>query len=50
MLLARDAPGDRARGGELLTEAVSTYEELGMGVWAERARGLAADQPKSSTR
>jgi hypothetical protein len=50
MLLARDAPGDRERAGELLTEAISTYEELGMGVWAERARAVADDQSESSTR
>jgi tetratricopeptide (TPR) repeat protein len=50
MLLARNAPGDRGRAGDLLTEAISSYEELGMDVWAERARGLADDQSESSTR
>jgi DNA-binding SARP family transcriptional activator/tetratricopeptide (TPR) repeat protein len=50
MLLARDAPGDRERAGGLLGEAISIYEELGMDVWAERARALADDQSESSTR
>ena len=50
MLLARDAPGDRERAGELLAEAISTYEELGMGVWAERARARADGRSERSTR
>jgi tetratricopeptide (TPR) repeat protein len=50
MLLARDAAGDRGRAGELLTEAISTYEELGMGVWADRARALADDRSESAAR
>ena len=50
MLLARDGPGDRERAGEFLTEAISTYEELGMDSWAERARVLAGGQSESSTR
>ena len=50
MLLARDAPGDRERAGQLLAEAISTYEELGMGVWAERARARADGRSERSTR
>jgi tetratricopeptide (TPR) repeat protein len=50
MLLARSAPGDRERAGELLTEAISTYEQLGMSVWTDRARGLAGDRSERSTR
>jgi tetratricopeptide (TPR) repeat protein len=40
MLLARHRPGDRARALELLDEAVSTYEELGMDSWARAAAAL----------
>jgi eukaryotic-like serine/threonine-protein kinase len=50
MLLARNAPGDGDRTRELFSEAISTYEELGMGVWADRARALAGDRPGSATR
>jgi hypothetical protein len=45
MLLESD--GKRAR--ELLAEAISTYEKLGMSVWADRARGLAGDRSARST-
>ena len=40
MLLARGEPGDRERANVLLAEARSTYGELGMDVWAERASAL----------
>ena len=44
MLLARDGPGDRERAEGLLTDAISTYEELGMESWAKRAVALAEGQ------
>jgi hypothetical protein len=34
VLLARDAPGDREAAGDLLREALATYQELGMTVAA----------------
>ena len=37
MLLARDAPADRERALELIAAALTTYRELGMEGWAERA-------------
>jgi DNA-binding SARP family transcriptional activator len=40
MLLARDAPGDTVRALELLAEAVTTYQELGMESWAQAATEL----------
>jgi DNA-binding SARP family transcriptional activator len=40
MLLDRDAAGDRARGTELIGEALATYRELGMQSWAEKASEL----------
>jgi hypothetical protein len=40
MLLARDAPGDMGRALELLAEAVTTYQELGMESWAQAATEL----------
>jgi tetratricopeptide (TPR) repeat protein len=40
MLLARNQAGDRERALELLTEAVSTYQELGMESWAQAATAL----------
>jgi hypothetical protein len=40
MLLARDAPADRGRALELIAAALTTYRELGMEGWAERASEL----------
>jgi tetratricopeptide (TPR) repeat protein len=40
MLLARDAPADRGRALELIAAALTTYRELGMESWAERASEL----------
>jgi tetratricopeptide (TPR) repeat protein len=40
MLLARGRPGDYERALELLAEAVTTYQELGMESWAQAAREL----------
>ena len=37
MLLARDAPSDRARARELLTTALDAYRALGMKPWEARA-------------
>jgi tetratricopeptide (TPR) repeat protein len=34
VLLARDGPGDRETAGDLLREALATYQELGMTVAA----------------
>jgi DNA-binding SARP family transcriptional activator len=50
LLLTRDAPEDRERAGELLTEAIAVYEQLDMSFWADRARALAGAQSESSTR
>jgi DNA-binding SARP family transcriptional activator len=41
MLLARDAAADRERALELIAAALTTYRELGMEGWAERASELA---------
>ena len=41
MLLARGAPGDRARASPLLAEAVARYDALGMPAFAQRVRSLA---------
>ena len=46
MLLARHQPGDITRALELLDEAVSTYQELGMDSWA---RAAALKQPTLPT-
>jgi tetratricopeptide (TPR) repeat protein len=40
MLLARDASADRERALELIAAALTTYRELGMEGWAERASEL----------
>jgi hypothetical protein len=40
MLLARDQPGDREKARELLDDAVSIYQELGMESWAHAATEL----------
>jgi eukaryotic-like serine/threonine-protein kinase len=40
MLFARDAPADRERALELIAAALTTYRELGMEAWAERASEL----------
>ncbi len=40
MLLARRRRGDKARARDLLADAAGTAEALGMGVVAQRARGL----------
>jgi DNA-binding SARP family transcriptional activator/tetratricopeptide (TPR) repeat protein len=52
VLLARDASGDRERAGDLLRDALSTYQELGMtasaGKVSTRLRQLAA-QPLPET-
>jgi hypothetical protein len=40
MLLARRRRGDKARARDLLADAVGTADALGMGVVAQRARGL----------
>ena len=40
MLLARDAPGDRERAGELLDSALATYRELGMDFQAAKIAAL----------
>jgi tetratricopeptide (TPR) repeat protein len=50
MLLVRDEPGDAEHAHELLAEAISAYEELGMKTWAKRAGALAGGQSESSTR
>jgi hypothetical protein len=50
MLLPGNAPGDRGRAGGLLTEAISSYEELGMGVWADLARARADGRSEGATR
>ena len=42
MLLARDRPGDTARALELLDQAVSIYQHLGMDSWAQAASRDAA--------
>ena len=44
MLLARGEPGDRERASGLLAEALATYRELGMEVWAGRAAALDAPE------
>lgn len=41
MLLARDAPGDRERASDLLSEVIATCGRLGMASLQERARTLA---------
>jgi tetratricopeptide (TPR) repeat protein len=40
MLLTRDQPGDKERALQLLAEAVTTYQELGMESWAHAAAEL----------
>jgi tRNA A-37 threonylcarbamoyl transferase component Bud32/tetratricopeptide (TPR) repeat protein len=40
MLMERDAPGDAQRARELLSEAVTSYEEVGMPKHAQRALDL----------
>ncbi|MGH2600455.1 MAG: helix-turn-helix domain-containing protein, partial [Dehalococcoidia bacterium] len=40
MLLKRRAPGDAGRARGLIAAATATYDELGMDVWAAKARGL----------
>lgn len=40
MLLRRDRPGDKERALELLAQAVTTYQELGMEGWVQAGRGL----------
>jgi len=40
MLLARDEPGDREKGLELLTQALDTAQELGMKALVEKALAL----------
>ena len=40
MLLDRDEVGDAARGTELIGQALTTYRELGMQSWAEKASEL----------
>ena len=40
MLLARDPDADRDKAGQLLSQAMRTYRELGMDKWAARAGAL----------
>jgi tetratricopeptide (TPR) repeat protein len=40
MLLARGEAGDRKRARELIREALTTYRELGMNSWADKAAEL----------
>jgi tetratricopeptide (TPR) repeat protein len=40
LLLARNQPGDRSRGRELINDALTTYRQLEMGSAAEQAQGL----------
>jgi hypothetical protein len=49
MLLARDQPGDKERALELLAEAVTAYQELGMESWAEAATRLQQPPRLTST-
>jgi hypothetical protein len=42
MLIDRNAPGDRDRARELLTEAIERYRRLGMPMQLELAQGLLA--------
>lgn len=44
MLLARENRANRVRALDLLAEASSSYRELGMTVWAERAESLRGKQ------
>jgi tetratricopeptide (TPR) repeat protein len=51
MLLARDAPGDRDRAGDMLVAALETARALGMATLAarvEKAAGLAPSAPRSA--
>jgi DNA-binding SARP family transcriptional activator len=40
LLLIRNQPGDRERGLELIREAITTYQQLGMNQWAAQATEL----------
>jgi hypothetical protein len=45
VLLARDAPGDRKAAGDLLREALATFEELGMTVAAGKITATHTTRP-----
>jgi tetratricopeptide (TPR) repeat protein len=45
VLLARDAPGDREAAGDLLREALATFEELGMTVAAGKITATHTTRP-----
>jgi hypothetical protein len=49
MLLARDQPGDKERALEMLAEAVTAYQELGMESRAEAATRLQQPPRLTST-
>jgi hypothetical protein len=40
MLMYRDALGDREKAGQLLAQALATYNELGMKTYAARTSSL----------
>jgi DNA-binding SARP family transcriptional activator/tetratricopeptide (TPR) repeat protein len=46
MLVARNDPGDRDRGRQLLALAIDGYKRLGMKTWAERAAAELAAAPR----
>ncbi len=50
MLLRRGRRGDAGQARELLAAAVATYDALGMGYWAEKARALLADRRLAAAR
>lgn len=43
MLMDRDAPGDRDKARQLLTEAVAMYKKIGMPKHIEMAEALLAE-------
>lgn len=45
VLLARDGPGDREIAGDLLREALATYQELGMTVAEGKVTAVVAKPP-----
>lgn len=42
MLLERDGPGDRAKAGTMLDEAIASYREIGMPRHVEMAEDMRA--------
>ncbi len=50
MLLRRGRRGDAARARELLAAAIASYDELGMGYWADKARALLAGRRLAAAR